>query len=163
MWVNAYERKFIWENKTKRNKYLELPTQHLTLVSGFNDSRRVKILLFLPVKLGNVSLHHVFLVSPQMLTSAILGIDFFINTSLIYSISMCRMRQFVAVLRRTFHSSLLYTFLATLLHQLFFHPPSLHLAIYFLVYLMVLLFPDSYRYCLRNSNFSHSVYTFILT
>jgi hypothetical protein len=32
----------------------------------------------------------------------------------------------------------------TLLRQLFFHPPSLHLSIYFLVYLMVLLIPDSY-------------------
>jgi hypothetical protein len=33
---------------------------------------------------------------------------------------------------------------ATLLHQLFFHPPSLNLAIYFLVYLVVLLIPNSY-------------------
>src|SRR5215510_2652931 len=35
-------------------------------------------------------------------------------------------------------------FPATLLHQLFFHPPSFHLAIYFLVYRLVLLFPNSY-------------------
>ena len=35
-------------------------------------------------------------------------------------------------------------FLATLLHQLFFHTLSLHLAIYFLVYLSILLFPNSY-------------------
>ena len=35
-------------------------------------------------------------------------------------------------------------FPATLLHQLFFHPLSPHLAIYFLVYLSVLLFPNSY-------------------
>jgi hypothetical protein len=35
-------------------------------------------------------------------------------------------------------------FPAILLYQLFFHPPSLHLAIYFSVYLSVLLFPDSY-------------------
>ena len=35
-------------------------------------------------------------------------------------------------------------FLATLPHQLFFHPPSLHLVIYFLVYLSSLLFPNSY-------------------
>ena len=34
-------------------------------------------------------------------------------------------------------------FPATLLHWLFFHPPSLHLAIYFLVYLSI-LFPNSY-------------------
>ena len=32
----------------------------------------------------------------------------------------------------------------TLFHQLVFHPPSLHLAIYCLVYLSALLFPNSY-------------------
>ena len=35
-------------------------------------------------------------------------------------------------------------FPATLLHQLFFHPLSPHLAIYFLVYLSILLLPNSY-------------------
>ena len=35
-------------------------------------------------------------------------------------------------------------FPATLLHQLFFHPLSPHLAIYFLVYLSISLFPNSY-------------------
>ena len=35
-------------------------------------------------------------------------------------------------------------FPATLPHQLFFHPPSLHLAICFLVCLSILLFPNSY-------------------
>jgi hypothetical protein len=35
-------------------------------------------------------------------------------------------------------------FPATLLHQLFFHPPSLHLAINFFIYLLVLLIPNSY-------------------
>ena len=35
-------------------------------------------------------------------------------------------------------------FPATLLYQLFFHPLSPHLAIYFLVYLSILLFPNSY-------------------
>ena len=40
--------------------------------------------------------------------------------------------------------SVTYFFPATLLHQLFFHPLSPHLAIYFLVYLSILLFPNSY-------------------
>ena len=35
-------------------------------------------------------------------------------------------------------------FLVTLLHQLFFHPLSPHRAIYFVVYLSILLFPNSY-------------------
>jgi len=33
-----------------------------------------------PVKLRTVAIDHMFLVSPQLLTSGILGVDFFINT-----------------------------------------------------------------------------------
>jgi hypothetical protein len=65
--------------KQRGNKYeyLELPGQHLTLVSAFNDkSRQIKRQISLPVKLGTVTIDHVFLVSPQLLTSAIHGIDF---------------------------------------------------------------------------------------
>jgi hypothetical protein len=70
--------------KERGNKYLELPAQHLTLVSAFNDkSRRVKRQILVPVKLGTVCTDHVFLVSSQLLTSAILGVDFFINNSVI--------------------------------------------------------------------------------
>jgi hypothetical protein len=35
-------------------------------------------------------------------------------------------------------------FPSTLFHQLVFHPPSLHLSVYFLVYLSALLFPNSF-------------------
>ena len=62
--------------KQRGDQYLELPA-HLTLVSAFNDkSRRVKRQIFVPVKLGTVVIDHVFLVS-QLLTLAILGVDFF--------------------------------------------------------------------------------------
>jgi len=44
-------------------------------------------------------------------------------------------------------------FPATLLRQLCFHPPSLHPAIYFLVYLLVLLFPNSYTILFWESCF----------
>jgi hypothetical protein len=64
--------------------------------------------------------------------------------SFIHSTGMCTMQQFPAVLRTFFHSSLLYTFSDTLLHQLFLHLPSLNLVIYFLVYLLILLIPNSY-------------------
>jgi hypothetical protein len=47
------------------------------------------------------------------------------------------MQQFLAILRSFFHSCYI-LFPATLLHQPFFHPPSLHFAIYFLVYLFML-------------------------
>jgi len=41
----------------------------------------------------------------------------------------------------------------TILHQQFFHPLSPHLAIYFLVYLSNLLFPDSYIMLFREFYF----------
>jgi hypothetical protein len=74
--------------KQRGNKYLELPTQNITLVSAFNDKgRRVKRQIFVPVKVGTACIDHVFLVSPQLQTSAILGVDFFINTSAIINFS----------------------------------------------------------------------------
>jgi len=48
----------------------------------------------------------------------------------------------------------------TLLHQLFFHSLSPHLAIYFLVYLSILLPPNSYIILFGNSIFFHSLYMF---
>jgi hypothetical protein len=65
----------------KGSQYLELPAQHLTLVSAFNDKgKRVKKQIFVPVKLGNFVIDQVFIISPQLVTAAILGVDFFINT-----------------------------------------------------------------------------------
>jgi hypothetical protein len=49
-------------------------------------------------------------------------------------------------------------FPANLLCQLVFHPPLLHLAIYFLVYLSPLFFPKSYIILLCESYFFHSLY-----
>jgi len=49
--------------KPRGNKYLELPAQHLTLISAFNDkSWRVKREIFVPVKLGTVFIDHMFFV-----------------------------------------------------------------------------------------------------
>jgi hypothetical protein len=73
---------------------------------------------------------------------------------------MCKIRWFLAVLRSFFHSSLLYIFPATLLHQLFFHPPSLHLTTCFLVYLSILFFPNSYTNTLLGILFSSIPCTF---
>jgi len=67
----------------------------------------------------------------------------FIHSFIIHSIGLSRIQRFLAVLRSFFHSCYV-LFPATLPHQLFFHPFSLHLAIYFLVYLSILLFPNSY-------------------
>jgi len=47
---------------------------------------------------------------------------------------------------------------STSFHQQVFHPPTLHLAICFLVYLSALLFPNSYIIFFGNSIFFHSLY-----
>ena len=93
----------------------------------------------------------------------ILALQFYIILfhihSFIHSIGMCRMRQFLAFLRSFLHFSLLCTFLATLLHQLFFHPLSLHLASHFLVNLSIFLFPNSYIILFWEFIFFHSLCT----
>ena len=59
---------------------LELPTQHVNLVSAFNDkSKRVKKQALLEVNIGGTKLEQVVLLSAQLLTEAILGLDFLIN------------------------------------------------------------------------------------
>jgi hypothetical protein len=63
------------------NNYLELPTQHLTLVSAFNDKgKQVKKQMFVPITVGDVLIDQVIIISPQLITPAILGVDFFVNT-----------------------------------------------------------------------------------
>jgi hypothetical protein len=52
--------KNLYKIKQRGNKYLELPAQHITMVSTFNDnSRRVKRQIFVSVKLGPVVINHV--------------------------------------------------------------------------------------------------------
>jgi len=61
-------------------KCLELPTQHVNLVSAFNDkTKRVKKQTFLDVNIGSTKLDQVVLLSAQLLTEGILGIDFLIK------------------------------------------------------------------------------------
>jgi hypothetical protein len=46
-------------------------------MSDFNDKgKRVMKQIFVLVKVGNVSIDQVFIILPQLLTSAILGVDF---------------------------------------------------------------------------------------
>ena len=59
---------------------LELPTQHVNLVSAFNDkSKRVKKQALLEVNIGGTKLDQVVLLSGQLLTEAILGLDFLVE------------------------------------------------------------------------------------
>ena len=59
---------------------LELPTQHLSLVSAFNErSKRIRKQALLEIQTGDSTVDHVVLLSPQLLTDSILGLDFLID------------------------------------------------------------------------------------
>jgi hypothetical protein len=63
-----------------RLKCPELPTQHVNLVSAFNNrSKRVKKQALLEVDIGSTKLGQVMRLSTQLLTEAILGLDFLTN------------------------------------------------------------------------------------
>jgi hypothetical protein len=58
-------------------KCLELPAQNINLVSAFNrKSNRIKKQALLDFKIGNANINQVVLLSPQLLTDTILGLDF---------------------------------------------------------------------------------------
>ena len=61
-------------------KCFELPTQHVNLLSAFNKkSNRVKKQTMLDVSIGDLKINQIVLVSPQLLTDAILGLDFLVD------------------------------------------------------------------------------------
>jgi hypothetical protein len=58
-------------------KCFELPTRHVNLLSAFNKkSHRVEQQAMLDVKIGDFKINQIVLLSPQLLTDAILGLDF---------------------------------------------------------------------------------------
>jgi hypothetical protein len=59
---------------------LELPTQHLKLVSTFNDrSKGIKKQALLEIQICDSTVDQVVLLSPHLLTDSILGLDFLID------------------------------------------------------------------------------------
>jgi len=59
---------------------LELPTRHLNLVSAFTErSNRIRKQALLEIQIGDSTVDQVVLLSPQLLTDAILGLDFLID------------------------------------------------------------------------------------
>ena len=59
---------------------LELPTQHVNLVSAFNNkSKRVEKHTLLDVNIEGTKLDQELLLSAQLITEAFLGLDFLIN------------------------------------------------------------------------------------
>jgi hypothetical protein len=59
---------------------LELPTQHLNLVSAFNErSKRIRKQALFEIQIGDNTVDKVVSLSPQLLTDEILGLDFLID------------------------------------------------------------------------------------
>jgi hypothetical protein len=59
---------------------LELPTQHVNLLSAFNKkSNRVKKQAMLDVKIGDFKVNQIVLLSPQLVMNAMRGLDFLVD------------------------------------------------------------------------------------
>jgi len=59
---------------------IELPRQHLNLVSAFNErSKRIRKQALLEIQIGDSTVDQVVLLPPQLLTDAILGLEFLID------------------------------------------------------------------------------------
>ena len=58
-------------------KGLELGVQNAVLVSAFGSkTKRIRMQAMLPICIDDIVLDHIFLISPQLLTQALLGVDF---------------------------------------------------------------------------------------
>jgi hypothetical protein len=68
---------------------LELGVQNAVLVSAFgNKSKRIRVQAMIPIRIDDIVMDHIFLISPQLLTQALLGVDF------------CRMINIITVIPR---------------------------------------------------------------
>ena len=58
-------------------KGLELGVQNAVLVSAFgNKTKRIRVQAMMPISIDGIVVDHIFLISPQLLTQALLGVDF---------------------------------------------------------------------------------------
>ena len=65
-------------------KCFELPTQHVNLLSAFNKkNNRTKKQTLLDVSIGDFKINQIVLLSPQLLTDAVLGLDFLVDHAMI--------------------------------------------------------------------------------
>jgi hypothetical protein len=67
---------------------LELPTQNLLLKSAFTSrTKRVKLEALLQLQINNVSLEQIILISPQLVTPLLLGMDFCMDNNAVIDFS----------------------------------------------------------------------------
>jgi hypothetical protein len=56
---------------------LELGVQNAVLGSAFgNKTKRIRVPAMMPIRIDDIVVDHIFLIAPQLLTQAILGVDF---------------------------------------------------------------------------------------
>jgi hypothetical protein len=89
-------------------KCFELPTQHVYLLSAFNKkSNRVKKQAMLDVSIGDFKINQIVLLSPQLLTDAILGLDFLVHYQAVINLQsrVLRSRLMVNALKLSLSAS----------------------------------------------------------
>jgi hypothetical protein len=56
---------------------LELEVQNAVLGSAFgNKTKRIRVPAMMPIRIDDIVVDYIFLISPHLLTQAILGVDF---------------------------------------------------------------------------------------
>jgi hypothetical protein len=75
---------FYSECKARGADWLELPTQNVTLKSAFTSkTKRVKQQVLVPIKVHDVSIDQILLISSQLVTPLILGMDFCVENQVV--------------------------------------------------------------------------------
>jgi hypothetical protein len=75
--ISLLSEELYYKSKSEGVKSLELGVQNAVLVSSFgNKSKRIPMQAKMPVDIDGMMMDHIFLISPQLLTQAILGVDF---------------------------------------------------------------------------------------
>ena len=75
--ISLLSEELYYKSKSEGVKSLELGEQNAVLISAFgNKSKRIRMQAMMPVDIDGMMMDHIFLISPQLLTQAILGVDF---------------------------------------------------------------------------------------
>ena len=65
---------------------LELGVQNAVLVSVFgNKTKRIRVQTMMQICIDDIAVDHIFLISPQLLTQALLGVDFCRMNNIIFN------------------------------------------------------------------------------
>jgi hypothetical protein len=82
--ISLLAEKLYYKLRSEDVEGLELGVQNAVLVSAFgNKTKRIRMQAMMPIRIDDIVVDHIFLISPQLLTPALLGVDFCRMSSII--------------------------------------------------------------------------------